>query len=80
MDRFLYDNGLRHERVKLSHRVVIKVILVLSMAMAICDVRSANAMLTHKSVIQKPEIVSVVNIILKEVDVNTVNTDTSEIP
>ena len=80
MDRFLYDNGLRHERVKLSHRVVIKVILVLSMAMAIYDVRSANAMLTHKSVIQKPEIVSVVNIILKEVDVNTVNTDTSEIP
>ena len=80
MNRFLYDNGLRHERVKLSHRVVIKVILVLSMAMAIYDVRSANAMLTHKSVIQKPEIVSVVNIILKEVDVNTVNTDTSEIP
>ena len=80
MDRFLYDNGLRHERVKLSHRVVIKVILVLSMAMAIYDVRSVNAMLTHKSVIQKPEIVSVVNIILKEVDVNTVNTDTSEIP
>ena len=80
MDRFLYDNGLRHERVKLSHRVVIKVILVLSMAMAIYDVRSVNAMLTHKSVIQKPEIVSVVNITLKEVDVNTVNTDTSEIP
>ena len=79
MDRCLYGNGLRHERVKLSHRVVIKVILVLSMAMAIYDVRSVNAMLTHKSVIQKPEIVSVVNIILKEVDVNTVNTDTSEI-
>ena len=79
MDWFLYDNGLRHERVKLSHRVVIKVILVSSMAMAIYDVRNVNAMLTHKSVIQKPEIVSVVNIILKEVDVNTVNTDTSEI-
>ena len=79
MDWFLYDNGLRHERVKLSHRVVIKVILVSSMAMAIYDVRNVNAMLTHKSVIQKPEIVFVVNIILKEVDVNTVNTDTSEI-
>ena len=59
---------------------MIKVTLASSIAMASYDVRSVNAMLTRKSVIQKPEIVSVVNIILKEVNVNTVNTVTLEIP